>query len=331
MPLYFCHQCDESVEIPQIARGASAPCPNCGTAITHKRRLPDANQYDGMSFVAKRPRVGGAAAQVAVIPLVTPGRSAAAPVRTAWPGQMLSGHVTYVPNLTDRLWTGAGTDTIRLAYRDLTPGSGRLEGLLITCPEMSQSRSLQLHYDTVRIQLVTATRPPAIAEATGEAAAALCILRRNSFTRGATQLQLAGFEMVWGMHVHSGAGIDQIWRRNNEFLIVEAKGPHQVLSPNLFMPPQFEQMGLRWVMHNLETMSRNGHVIATDILSALGVTTGVRWPNYQGSSKNYYGVTAIARPAVGRLFGVVVTAVWQPDGMLGYSPYLFREYTNFAA
>lgn len=325
MPNYNCPRCPNPVAVnPALQRGQSVACPNgCGAFLTFKLRVIDFNPFGGMTFVAPKRRKGAPAAVV-----VAPGRSPAAPTRAAWPGVNLNANVTYVPNLMAGAWTGAGLDTIRLAYRDLTPGSGNLEGIIIDCPEALGRPSVQLHFAKVMMQLTSGKKPTDVAEATGEAAAALCILRQGNLAGGGVNLALAGFTMEWGMHLHSGAGIDQIWRNNHQYLIVEAKGPNQTLSLNHFMPPHFEQMSTRWIMHNLETMNRSGHTIARDILADLNVTTGTRWPNYQGAAKNYYGVNAVNGAATGQLYGVVVTAVWRPDGMLGFAYSNFRRYAN---
>ena len=84
-------------------------------------------------------------------------------------------------------------------------------------------------------------------------------------------------------------------------------------------------------MHNLITMSQNHHQVGTDIISKLGLTTATRWPasaNPAQGSKNYYGVTG-AGVAQAQLYGVVVTSVWQGDGMLSYTVTGFKRYTNF--
>ena len=309
----------------EVARGQTVNCPNCGTPIASGQRSykRDYEAYKNASFVAPRKRARSAYVVVAS------GRSPAAPVRTVWPGPNLNTDVTHVPNLMSAAWLTAGANKIALAYNDLDLSRpGAMEGLLIDCPEAVGKASVVSHFAVVKTKLVAAHKLTDIAEATGEAAAALCILRE---TRIGT-LTLAGFDMEWGMHVHSGPGIDQIWSRNlggrNQYLIVEAKGPNQATSPNNFMPPDFDQMSIRWIMHNLETMSRNHAGVAASILGDLNVTTGVRWPNYQGAAKSYYGVTGTTGPANADLYGVVVTAKWRADGMLRYSRSGFTHYTT---
>jgi hypothetical protein len=144
--------------------------------------------------------------------------------------------------------------------------------------------------------------------------------------------------MKWGMHVHSGTGIDQIWKREgakkNEYLIVEAKGPNASLkdvTPNA--PDKFEQMGIRWVMHNLIKMSKNNSDVANDILNELGLETGIRWPasskNSRQGSTNYYGVIKASDHPQASLYGVVVQARWDKTGRLSYNSSKFRKYTDF--
>ena len=194
----------------------------------------------------------------------------------------------------------------------------------------------------MKSQVVNAHNARQICEATGEAAAALCILNKSSLVDSTANLTLTlqGFQMEWGLHVHSGTGIDQIWKRaaTHDYLIVEAKGPGASLkdSPQ-DAPTNFGQMGIRWVMHNIITMSGNqsaSHQVARDIIRELGLTVGTRWPagpaNVQQGSKSYYGVTG-AGVAQAQLYGVVVTAKWKPDGLLSYTPTNFERYNNFTS
>lgn len=325
MTFYNCPNCPNPVQpLVTPTRSTNGACPNCGAVITYKRRAMTYNPYVGMNLApppAKRRKVTPV--------FVSPGRSLAAPVRTLWPGANLNPNVTHV-SLLSAAWTGAGAGTLCMAYHDLVPGSGVTGGILIDCPQAVPQPGVIRHFAMVKNQLTHVRKLTDIAEATGEAAAALCILQKTSLSGGGTVLVLAGFEMCWGMHVHSGAGIDQIWKRGNQYLIVEAKAPNQILSLNKWMPPNFQQMGTRWIMHNLITMKKQGNQDAIDILTGIGATTGTRWPNYNNASKNYYGVTGVSGVETCELYGVTVTAVWQPDGMLHYSCSGFKRYTNFA-
>ena len=190
---------------------------------------------------------------------------------------------------------------------------------------------LKAHFNKVKLTLESPPQPTAVTEATGEAAAAMCILEGTTTIYNV--LTTAGFEMEWGMHVHSGTGIDQIWSRtqpSKQYLIVEATGPNAVASPGNGSPPSLYQMSTHWVIHNLEIMRRKKHQIAIDILNDLKLNIIVRWPAYNGSSKNYYGVNTAA-PTSNQRFRTLrrsYQAQWQPDGMLGYSPTYFKQYQN---
>jgi len=329
MPQYTCPTCKTVVVMQSaVARGAVGQCTNCnGATITSKTINANYNPYVGQSFVAKKLKTGP------TVHAVVQGRSPAAPVRTAWPGLNLNAKVTYVPSLQNVAWTNATDDKICLAYNCLDPNRNGKEGILIDCSAKVGKVNVLAHFTAIKVKLESPPNPTAVAEATGEAAAAFCILSQQNLSN---TLTLLGFNMEWGMYIHSGGGIDQIWKRtdattgHNEYLIVEAKGPGQSLNLNTFMPPQFFQMSTRWIMHNLETMSRNHHQIAIDIITDLKLTMGVRWAHYNGASKSYYGVKSTTGPATAELYGVVITARWQPDGMLSYSVSNFRQYTNFA-
>jgi hypothetical protein len=325
---YNCPVCPTPVDPPVApSRGASVPCPVCSTPLTFKMRshASDQNAYSGALNPAKKAKHSHAAR-------VAPGRAPAAPARVDWPGTNLSANLTHCPSLNSSAWKTPGAGKIRLAYNNLDTGRSGMEGLLIDCPEMIGKAEVIQHFGAVCSQLVAAHNDMQVCEATGEAAAALCILKKTSIGG----LTLAGFTMEWGLHVHSGPGIDQIWKRtgtNNEYLIVEAKGPGASLTTSpMDAPNDFDQMAIRWIMHNLVTMSKS-HLIAQDILAELELTTGTRWPastNPQQGSKNYYGVTGVKAPPRARLYGVVVTAKWLGDGMLDYSATGFKQYTNFS-
>lgn len=329
MPLYNCTTCPNPVDLdPQPTRGHPVDCPTCRTPITHKQRSITSvvTAYNGALNPVKKVKTNHTASAAV-------GRAPSAPTRTDWPGLNLNSNVTYCLNLASPAWTAAGADKICLAYNVLDINRTGMEGIIIDCPQATGKTEVQGHFAAVKSQLVAAHNNTQICEATGEAAAALCILQKSSINT----LTLAGFEMVWGLHVHSGAGLDQIWKRSTtttkEYLIVEAKGPGASLNTSpMDAPSGFDQMEIRWIMHNLITMSKNSHQVGQDIITDLGLVTATRWPassNPAQGSKNYYGVTGTSRPPVASLSGVVVTAVWQGDGMLSYSVSGFRQYTNF--
>lgn len=310
-------------------RAKTVSCPTCGHAITYKDRDQSAvvNANRGALNPAKKTKTSHTVS-------LAQGRAPSAPTRTDWPGLSLNHKVTHCSDLSQAPWTTAGVDKICLAYNVLDTNRAAMEGFLVDCPQAVNQADVQSHFSAVKAQLVSAHNNTQICEATGEAAAALCILQQTSINN----FSLAGFEMVWGMHVHSGTGIDQIWKRatTHDYLIVEAKGPGASLNQSPSGAPSgFSQMGMRWVMHNLITMSRNpsaNHQVARDIITELGLTVGNRWPagptNVQQGSKSYYGVTG-AGVAQAQLYRVVVTASWQGDGMLSYSTSRFKQYTNF--
>jgi DNA-directed RNA polymerase subunit RPC12/RpoP len=326
MPQYKCRSCNQSVLLEdKIPRGGTVQCPHCSSGVISSKDIDHYwDPHKGERFVApkKQKRSPFVAAPIQ-------GRSPGAPVRTDWPGMNLNTRVTHVQSLQSATWINAGDDKIRLVYNCLDPLRPVKEGILIDCAAKVGRPNVLAHFVAVAIKLESPSHPTEVTEATGEAAAAFCML---SATR-IGNLTLAGFDMHWGFHLHAGAGIDQIWKRttingSNQYLIVEAKGPNQFLNDNIWMPPQFEQMSIRWIMHNLETMRRNGHQIATDIINDLNVTMGTRWPHFNNSSKNYYGVTGTTAAPVADLYGVVIKAVWRPDGMLHYSCSGFNEYRN---
>ncbi|SEB04724.1 hypothetical protein SAMN05444370_1387 [Rubrimonas cliftonensis] len=272
------------------------------------------------------------------------GRSRSAPARTIWPGDDLNDAVRHVKDLTDRNWTNSGARDVCLAYKGLdTRRLGQTEGLIIDCPKAVNDDTAVAHFQKVKEKLQAAQKNTDVTEATGEAAAALTMLSRNTFTsaRGGS-LTLAGFQMAWGMKEHSGPGFDQIWIRalrsgrtvTTQYLIVEAKGVGATLNTNSWMPDDFEQMGTRWVCHNLKMMESAGHDLGDEIIKGLKLDLHIRWGNFDGASKNYYGCrgyvgSRTAPPDNVQLYGVVITANWQPDGMLKGKVSGFRRYTNF--
>jgi hypothetical protein len=173
-----------------------------------------------------------------------------------------------------------------------------------------------------------------VTEATGEAAAAMCILEGTVLSG----LTTAGFDMEWGMHVHSGTGLDQIWSRTQngglkQYLIVEAKGAGARASSGATggPPPTIYQMSTHWIIHNLQIMRRSNQQIAVDILNDLKLNIIKRWPAYGGAAKSYYGVNP-ANPTSGQttaeLWGAIITANWLSDGMLSYSVSSCKQYKN---
>lgn len=259
----------------------------------------------------------------------------------------------HVPDLTDFAWTNPRENQVCLAYIGLDRSRiTAMEGLIIDCPNAVKDPQARLHFNDVKSKLQKCHKPADVGEATGEAAAALHILKRGELRSALLTLDVAGFQMLWGMHTHSGPGFDQIWRKvdgiKTQYLIVEAKAPFATLSDNRYMPPDFEQMSIRWVMHNLKAMisggkakpgrdATEGHKIGTQITNALGLVldTPPAWKGFDGASKSYFGCIGYTdrgkpKPNV-ELYGVTITANWLADGMLGARVSDFKRYTKFTS
>jgi hypothetical protein len=188
MPQYTCRNCNQSTFFQTaIARGATQNCPNCvGGTISHKDINHGYNPYAGLSFVApKRQKTG------ALVAAPVQGRSPGAPVRTDWPGANLNAQVTHVQSLQSNAWINAGADKICLAYNCLDPLRPGKEGILIHCAAKVGRANVIAHFAAVRMKLESPPNPTAVTEATGEAAAAFCLLSVASIGT----LTLAGFDM----------------------------------------------------------------------------------------------------------------------------------------
>lgn len=326
---YTCRDCGEKTVLDvKIARNSSSLCPHCKKkTLTYKDINTHYDPNAGSSFVEPKKHKAGP-----VVRSTIQGRSNAAPTITSWPLQNPNQNVTHVWSLQSIDWINAGPDKICLTYELLDPSRPGKEGILIHCPQKKGKPNVLAHFEKIKSMLENPLKKTDPAEATGEAAAALCILSGSSIP----DLDTGGFNLEWGLHVHSGAGIDQIWKCTTtgsgykEYLIVEAKGPgQQTADSRMGAPPDFAQMGIRWIMHNLETMCGQGHEIAIDIVRDLDLQMGKRWPTYGGASKSYYGAMDIKiGAAAADLYGVVITAVWKSDGMLHYHVSDFTKYTN---
>jgi DNA-directed RNA polymerase subunit RPC12/RpoP len=184
MPYYYnCTGCKDQIELQEeLLRGnASVKCPKCGTEINYKKR----NRNEVLN--ASKERLGASNApfhkkQRRLAPL--PGRAPAAPVRTAWPGTSLAREVAHCPDLEDAAWKNAGNDKVCLAYSCLDPTRPGMEGLIIHCPKMRDVKGVKEHFQAVKEQLEEPENNPQVCEATGEAAAALRIVKGNSLSGG---------------------------------------------------------------------------------------------------------------------------------------------------
>lgn len=323
---------------------APSPAPLAVRSARTTRHNYSTRTYDSYDFIPPNPTKKRHTNPI-------PGRSPSAPTRDTWPGPRMPLRMSHVPDLTDFAWTNPRENQVCLAYRGLDRSRiTAMEGLIIDFPNAVRDPQARLHFNDVKSKLETCHKPADVGEATGEAAAALHILKRGELRSAPLTLDLAGFHMLWGMHTHSGPGFDQIWRKvdgiKTQYLIVEAKAPFATLSINRFMPPDFEQMGIRWVMHNLKAMisggiakpgqpATAGHQIGTQITNALGLVldTPLAWKGYAGASKSYYACTGYTdggkpKPNV-ELYGVTITANWLTDGPLDAIVSDFKRYTKF--
>jgi hypothetical protein len=277
-----------------------------------KRRVDYAailNRYDDFTFEGN----GHPRARVQRYPAL-PGRAIAAPPLTSWPVNGMHQSVEYFDDIdNDAQWAVMLPDDVQLPFVNLD----------IQCPNqwqglkqqvaMNGSASVRAHFDAVSNGMRVARVSSSITECVGEAAAAMAML------------DAGGWEMIWGFHLHAGTGIDQIWRRplgngRYEYRIVEAKGPGANLTFSFFVPPNYRQMELGWVVNHLYSMNQNRHGAGVEICNALRLAFAVAHPNYQGATKSYYGLAPTSGHVASgsSLTGQVVTANWLADGRLGY-------------
>jgi hypothetical protein len=311
MPRYECPKCHEiTVLYTAIERGSSGRCGNakCRHTLT-RNHLSYRDAQASIKFVDKH----SSAPKPKVTHFTIPRSNSAPPIGdvTTLKTNPPAGHV-YVSSLFNTAWTG-GLGKIRLAYRFLDPMSMGMQGLVITpAVQNATDGELKKHYNAIADFMAAAHKPTDATEGTGEAAAAF----------GVSQ-GYAGYEMVWGFHQHSGAGIDQIWQKKNtggqvtDYLIVEAKGVGQCLSQDQYQPPNVGiQLSQAWVIDRLSRMS---DALGAQVLRDVGLTSYVQWPHYNGGSKSYYGAHHNPRNQTAHLHVVVGTAVWRVNGRFGVS------------
>jgi hypothetical protein len=129
--------------------------------------------------------------------------------------------------------------------------------------------------------------------------------------------------MKWGLGEHSGAGIDQIWKRSDAttipYLIVEAKAPDQILRYNPFAPDGVNtQMSKEWIVDRLARMQQgNGGELAQKLFKRMSAESFIPDCYSQatlGIDKSYYparaSTEATATVKTVRLQAVTATAVW---------------------
>ncbi|TPG11015.1 hypothetical protein EAH88_00165 [Rhodanobacter glycinis] len=251
------------------------------------------------------------------------GRASSAPPQTSWPLLGMHGGVDYIADIiNDVNWMDGSVDTIWLPFKYLDITGQTLQGMSQVVAGADADVEARAHFDDVSVTLRTAYASTRVTEAVGEAAAAICILENYP-----------GFQMIWGAHVHSGTGIDQIWRRANHngsfnYLVVEAKGPGAGLIFSPFLPTGYNQMEEGWVVNHLYSMDKNGHAAGEDIVAKLGLKFAVAHKNFAGGSKSYYGLDGSSahktRPST--IHGLVVSAFWRADGRLGYNAGTLTKY-----
>jgi hypothetical protein len=215
---------------------------------------------------------------------------------------------------------------IRLSYQALDPNTpDEMHHIFIqdpaitgnTCPELPK------HLKKIMDDMETPIKDTTATEATGEAAAALYMAKMH-----------AGSTMLWGAHLHSGAGIDQIWHSakssdlakypDGTYYVVEAKGVGAQLGYNKSAPDEIkQQMSAGWVYHNLATMLRNDHTAAKTLMPAIGLQEELKngtafYSGHGGASKNYYKCQHDPTKQKAELIGITVEAVWRPNGQFAY-------------
>lgn len=201
---------------------------------------------------------------------------------------------------------------IRLAYFNMT-GTQQTEGLVIYPPVTEPC--LLAHYQKATAMMTKPKTNTDVTEATGEIAAAYAITRDPAY---------AGFVLQWGLGQHAGAGIDQIWKRADgssiTYLIVEAKGPGQILRQDVFAPPGVGvQMSKAWIVDRLARMlNGKGGQLAREIFQRMGAKSYVPHHYSQkalGGGKSYYAArpsgAATGTTKTVRVAAVVATAVWK--------------------
>jgi len=286
-----------------------------GRSLRAKKKVDYAgilNKYDKFTFVSSRKP------KTKIIRInAANGRAHAAPTLTTWPFLGMHQDVTYYNDLNHAPgWNQRTQDEIFLPFAWLDVHGGAVwQGLEQEVAGLGADAFACQHFDQIAIDLRQLLANTRITECVGEAAAAIYVLERHP-----------AFQMIWGYHVHSGTGIDQIWERPNQaggsdFLIVEAKGPGAGLNFSGFVPPGYSQMQEGWIANHLYSMSQNHHAAGLRIVNALGLQFVNAHPNYLGATKSYYGLapTSGHKQSASRVFGTVVQAQWSADGRLGYN------------
>ena len=283
------------------------------TGLTNKNRYFNPNPYGNVTF-------GHSHKKQRTVHVPVAGRSSSAP-----PAAIIGAtpaHTVRVTAMGLGAWTDTTTLKIRLAYNNVDVLNPGMQGLVITRPELvtyeaNHGRApLKGHFEAVADLMEANHKVSDATEGTGEAAAALGVIVDTNAT----------YQMLYGFDTHRGAGIDQIWGLPNplnpalytDYLIVEAKGPGQVLTDDPHRPNGMRmQMSHDWIIDNLARMN---DAIGDQVLNDVGLATHVAHAGYGGGSKSYYGVAAYT-PATqtATLSSYVVTARWTPAGAFGFT------------
>ncbi len=241
-----------------------------------------------------------------------------------------------VPDVSkSKRWKDSTRKAIRLSYYSLDPSAqGQMEGIFIDHPAITGSTCTQLplHLAKLQADMEANIKNTSAMEATGEAAAALYICT-----------VYGGAQMLWGAHVHSGPGIDQIWLAvsmnpqypQGRYIVVEAKGVGAKLSykNDQDIPPDIrQQMSLGWICDNLVTMQRQNHQAAIKLMKDVGLTEQLDakgnpfYYQYNKRPTSYYKCRHDPTSQKAELWAIAVEAVWTQSGQFGYKVVMNTRY-----
>jgi len=293
----------------KLARGETRDCSQSGcpsklTSLDFSMKR-DLTAYDGEGFVSDTPKTKKTRKPVT-------GRSQSAPAaQTAWGTTALPLNWTYVSDLSDPTWTLLENDAsvICLIYSLLDINTAGPQGLAYSFAGAQKNDKVRDHFNACTAAMKTAHKATDVTEATGEIAAAIGML---------SEAKYRNYNMIWGFDEHSGTGFDQIWSHGKNYVVVEAKGPNQLLSTSVFTPRDYDQMDVGWIVDRLFRMCAGaGATIANQIIGDLSLTKADAYPHWGGASKSYSGCTQGTSPA-GTLHGVTIQAKWEADRTLSY-------------
>ncbi len=243
---------------------------------------------------------------------------------------------SYLPDVSkSKRWNDNSRKAIRLPYYSLNPSAiGQMQGIFVSDPAITGSTCTQLplHLAKLQADMEANIKNTSATEATGEAAAAMYICKKYG-----------GAKMLWGAHVHSGPGIDQIWHTvstnpqysKGKYIVVEAKGVGAQLSykNDQDIPPDIrQQMSLGWIYDNLVTMQRQNYQAAIKLMKDVGLTElldGKGNPFYFQYNKrptSYYKCAHNPATQKAELWAIVVEAMWTTAGQFSYKVVMDTKY-----